>query len=45
MPYTNYVKLRILYFYLKPYTIAKVLDNERICSNVMDTNCVVLSNA
>ena len=33
MPYTNYVKLRILYFYqqgLKPYTIAKVLDNEGI---------------
>ena len=33
MPYTNYVKLRILYFYhqgLKPYMIAKVLDNEGI---------------
>ena len=33
MPYINYVKLRILYFYhqgLKPYTIAKVLDNEGI---------------
>lgn len=33
MPYTNYVKLRILHFYnqgLKPYTIAKVLDSEGI---------------
>ena len=36
MPYTNYVKLRIIFHHLhglKPYTIAKVLEDEGIKVN------------